>query len=343
MQNDLQRANELIAAGRYEEARALLNQIAECEPSNAHVWWLLSFTHADPAEIRRCLSKTVLLDPTHRQARERYQELNRLESHRSKATIWDSGPQSKLESLRRLLFGGMLAMLLMAVILALMLVWGPENKVPIEEQNATQPASAIIASETAPIFATVTKTLSPTTIILPLTPTVELPTSVPTRVAVATYRTRRFYVFPVYIYLASQEPEWIDATLHAVDQLREQVGLDLVLTNDPLEADITIYVLDQADDTTWRNCPDLDRLIGCARLTLIQNNSLDELPQVSSNVWIMRTTSNPRGGLLHELVHALGLSEHSDEPNDIMYPFLVKQETLSPNDILRLKALYELQ
>ena len=46
---------------------------------------------------------------------------------------------------------------------------------------------------------------------------------------------------------------------------------------------------------------------------------------------------------LHEIGHALGLVNHSQDPHDIMYPYLISQNALSQRDLKTFHMLYDFQ
>lgn len=130
----------------------------------------------------------------------------------------------------------------------------------------------------------------------------------------------------------------VDITLidQAVDTLSPYV--DLQFTPDT-SADICIYVFaaDMLVDTQTAETfagrtyyPDQNRKIawpnGCTSYSMI---------------YLSRPSHHGPVQSLHELMHALGIKDHSTDPRDIMYPTINSQQNgLTAGDIARLKALY---
>jgi predicted Zn-dependent protease len=150
----------------------------------------------------------------------------------------------------------------------------------------------------------------------------------------------RFHSSPVRIYMNTQELQWVDALQHAIAQVTGIVPIVQVI--DASQTDITVEIMSPAAYSSLGNCPETEISIGCAQLIAVRNFEADApFPfTYQANVWLSRDAVNPRGSLLHELMHAFGVTEHSQDPNDIMYPFLTEQTTLSFRDAQRLRELY---
>lgn len=76
-QQDLQRAYELIKAGKKAEAEALLLPILKADESNANAWWLLSNAVSGPGETREALEQVLRLRPGDAKAQKMLDDLNR--------------------------------------------------------------------------------------------------------------------------------------------------------------------------------------------------------------------------------------------------------------------------
>lgn len=73
--NFLQRIEQLLSAGKQEEARRLLGEFINLNPGSAHAWWLMSFAVIDVKQQMDCLDRVLLLDPKNKPARERLAKL----------------------------------------------------------------------------------------------------------------------------------------------------------------------------------------------------------------------------------------------------------------------------
>lgn len=111
-------------------------------------------------------------------------------------------------------------------------------------------------------------------------------------------------------------------------------------TNNPQKANIEIIFKDKVD-----NCSS-DRAIGCTQLTGYPNTGIitqaiiyvanstqkDNRPLKKNEIYTM---------MLHEIGHAIGLTEHSTEKLSIMYPSEDDRQEIRPYDIERLNRLYK--
>ncbi|MCB8983146.1 MAG: hypothetical protein H6659_04940 [Ardenticatenaceae bacterium] len=66
----LQRAAQLLVAGKVEDARRVITAVLEKEPANADAWYLWQQTLPDTAERTAILQKVLRLDPDHAEARQ---------------------------------------------------------------------------------------------------------------------------------------------------------------------------------------------------------------------------------------------------------------------------------
>ncbi|MGA2505455.1 MAG: hypothetical protein ABSG01_15345, partial [Anaerolineales bacterium] len=67
----LLRIEQLLNAGKLQEARLLLVDFIQGNPNSARAWWLLSMTLADVDRQAACLKRVLRLDPENRLARQR--------------------------------------------------------------------------------------------------------------------------------------------------------------------------------------------------------------------------------------------------------------------------------
>lgn len=82
--NDLDRANELIQAGRTDQAMALLARILKNEPRNELAWVLLASCVDDEQKQMDCLERVLSINPKNKQALVKY---NRLKRKQKKASL----------------------------------------------------------------------------------------------------------------------------------------------------------------------------------------------------------------------------------------------------------------
>lgn len=73
--NILLRIEQLLNAGKQQEARLLLVDFIQLNPASARAWWLLSLTVTDPNRQVACLRRVLRLDPENKPARERLAKL----------------------------------------------------------------------------------------------------------------------------------------------------------------------------------------------------------------------------------------------------------------------------
>ncbi|MBN1201915.1 MAG: tetratricopeptide repeat protein [Anaerolineae bacterium] len=70
MSSQLHEAVQLAQAGRREEARQLLRQVAQSDPNNEMAWLWLASVAADQAEYQRALNEVLRINPGNQQARQ---------------------------------------------------------------------------------------------------------------------------------------------------------------------------------------------------------------------------------------------------------------------------------
>lgn len=73
--NILLRIEQLLNAGKQQEARLLLVDFIQLNPASSRAWWLLSLTVTDTNRQVACLRRVLRLDPENKPARERLAKL----------------------------------------------------------------------------------------------------------------------------------------------------------------------------------------------------------------------------------------------------------------------------
>jgi hypothetical protein len=75
IQNQLDRAFNLIQQEKLAEALTLLRQVISAQPGNADAWWLMANAVTEPQAAFDALSNVLRLNPLHEDAREAYDQL----------------------------------------------------------------------------------------------------------------------------------------------------------------------------------------------------------------------------------------------------------------------------
>lgn len=74
----LSRAYELVEAGQYEQARAILDPILAANPNNADAWWVYAHAVTTPEDGRSALENVIRIDPRYPGAVELLQQAREL-------------------------------------------------------------------------------------------------------------------------------------------------------------------------------------------------------------------------------------------------------------------------
>ncbi len=88
MEDTTQRLQEAIAAarsGRLAEARGIAEELTESDPENAHAWFLRGILSEDEGQQHAFLSRTLELDPEHKAARKRLEQMQPAEEAEAEA------------------------------------------------------------------------------------------------------------------------------------------------------------------------------------------------------------------------------------------------------------------
>ena len=130
---------------------------------------------------------------------------------------------------------------------------------------------------------------------------------------------------------------WRHKTDEAIAVLNDVIPMVRVSTE--AEADIPIYVMEPSDYEAY--CPLLSA--GCA-VIYIEPDATGRYAVIRSWVRIRNNTPSNANLVAHEIIHALGVSAHSPNRNDVMYHEYSQADTtldLSARDILIIQLLYQ--
>ncbi|MEP7293989.1 MAG: tetratricopeptide repeat protein [Chloroflexota bacterium] len=98
-QSALSRAYELVEAGQYEDARAILDPILVAEPNNADAWWVYAHAVTSADDGRKALENVVRIDPRYPGASDLLAQARDLAPTKPKITTLPSQPESFPSSL----------------------------------------------------------------------------------------------------------------------------------------------------------------------------------------------------------------------------------------------------
>ena len=70
MQSALSRAYDIVEAGKFDEARAILEPILADNRDNADAWWIYAHAVTDPEEGRHALENVLRINPRYPDAAE---------------------------------------------------------------------------------------------------------------------------------------------------------------------------------------------------------------------------------------------------------------------------------
>ena len=242
---------------------------------------------------------------------------------------------------RRILMGCFLtlSLLIAFIIWLIMSLSEPDTNEHLVENLplSTLPNTSVISVPTATII--VSPTLTPT--FLPFS----TPTSTPVQVTEVPFtemaslptgiRSARLDNLPIYVHINTSDPLWLEALFHMRDQISQVIPV--VIADYSTDASVIIEII--SPSTVRLECPGSMETIGCGWISGIRDLSTGQL-QYTGFVRLRDDATNKKGVLLHEVMHALGIEEHTDDPNDIMYPLQTNTIILSASDIALLQALY---
>lgn len=85
-QSALSRAFELVEAGQYDDARAILDPILAANPNNADAWWVYAHAVTTPEDGRMALENVIRIDPRYPGAAELLEQARELSPNAAKVT-----------------------------------------------------------------------------------------------------------------------------------------------------------------------------------------------------------------------------------------------------------------
>lgn len=153
-------AERLIAAGKLDEAKAVIRSVLAQDKRNAQAWYLASQCIDDPNAKAESLRRALLSDPTHARAKRDFEAMKGLEVLRPPSL---SGVASEPEPRRAsppllLVVGGGVVLLLVVLVVLLQISRQPSTLAPTTEnivaaQSSALPDNASSASTSAPTAA----------------------------------------------------------------------------------------------------------------------------------------------------------------------------------------------
>lgn len=328
------------------------------------IWWALANVSSVREVKQRAASRVVRLNSAYQPARQMLSELlsqannispkaNRSQTQRTRSSQARSLAPSRTASHRRSStswMGGSIALILAVTFLAaagLLII------------RSTQPGDT---ARVVPTFASTLAAPVPTLTGRPIS-TVAPPvtvTAVPVMVAAAPTRSiferltipvsdnaaRRFFQSPIRVFINVSDEIWapaLDLALIELNSAFQQIDprFSMEQVERAAETDILIQVMSRAEYRAWDACPFGTDSLACGWIVVLETPTDDSVPfSIQGQVRIVNDSPNSVGTLLHELLHALGIGEHSGDPADIMYPRIEDKVRLAPGDITRLRALY---
>jgi tetratricopeptide (TPR) repeat protein len=341
---DLNTIRSLLKEGKRHQAVIALEKLISTYPTSGEIWWLLANAYDDRKKIQRALSRTLRYQPENEEARRWFRQMLKENDQNILQPTLRSSRQLKIPIL-------VVVSIILVIMVFIMQSRGYSPVVTIVKTSTiVLPTATIQSNSPSP---TATEFASPTPIEL-VTAVAVVPTdtvSANSDGALSFTQTvvfeesgtpsLRFHEFPVLIYMDNQTTLWLDALQNAMSQINPIIPLTLV-SSPPANNFIYISILDIDEYRQLTGCPNLSEAMGCARLVAIRNlndNAAYSYNYVG-NIWLQATVQNPEGSLLHELFHALGVQDHSQNSTDIMYPYVTSVAQLSANDIRQLRILY---
>lgn len=337
-------AYELIQQGYQGEAFRVLAPLCQAYPNTAATWWLMAHAVDNPDYIRYSLEQVLRIAPYHPRAMEKLAQLQR------QAVVYPpplppKTPVKHSSTLAWVLSTAALLLIGMSLMVAVLFYITLRRNLPElsqllreDSQNSNQ---AVLYSYTpgpgtvnngAPILVT------PNPALFGDHYWQGTGDGVTMEYLAVDGRYRRFYKFPIKLYVSGGETQvWADAVYNAMQQISQVAPM--VLTDNPNAADITLEILHPSQ--VQRRCMGFDftRVVGCASIDYL--GGITE-PVIKGQALVATDTNNAYGTVLHELLHAVGVVVHSPNPNDIMYFEETTQliSRLTERDLNTLKRLY---
>jgi len=362
-QDIISKARDLAIQGKHAEAIELLESAIQpnVNSTSAEIWWELAQIYKDPNKKRRAAARTIRSDPTHQAARQMMAQLLSVSEKReidqsiSTSSQIRNNPVIRSERLvqpKLALIGFLTLASGSAIFFALFFTLSRYQSVNIVLTSIPY-ASPIITTvgnqfeDVNPEFATLTASIETSTgaTLVALAPT----TGADLRFVLPVLEEAqpRFFRFPILIYMPPDEEIWEQAFANALQQVNNAFSqidnrLSLERTTDAQKADITIRTMTKSEYDTWSSCPRTDETIGCGWIFLVYHEQANQPAPftIGGQVRISNDTRYPSSAMLHELLHSLGIQDHSDDPNDVMYPYMSSNNRMGAGDIEQLRLLY---
>lgn len=368
LQEDLLAIRDIIDYEDLEWAHSWLVDLDRKYPNQAEVLWLLYQTVTDLTEKRRILNRLLLeidaKQPGARQFQEKArQEKARIELHglTSAKSIGQTSSQTTPFYPDRHTSLSLIIMVTLGIGVSGFLLWITLFQQGANAKPTSTPEFDLAYTVSTPMSTPLLPTLTPT---LPTLTAVSYPSPVPTLTptsmemvaAIVTLPAEqsdstywgaeirniqaRFNQFPIKVYLSSMDPKWQVALEHTLEQVNLVIPIIQIQYSD--EADIFVYIVSRSEYQYQTGCSADEKIIGCGRLLIVGNgSSMDQHKyQIRGDIWMAEDAQNPNGSLLHEMLHAIGVTAHSSSPEDIMYQYETNLIYLSARDINTLRLLY---
>lgn len=340
----LRYAYQYIQSGQRSEAYLLLVPLCRQYPYNADVWWLLAHALNDLSQMQKSLRRVLAIDPFYPQAAERLAQVNQQITAQMVAIARppEINPYYIPPSLRtgaatpairkHTNHGWTLTLIATTLMAALAIVCAALfTAFPTEVQQFSEAVSEAIDNY-GPV-----ETPDPSqfgdTYWQGIGDGVTMDTQ--------SYNGRylRFDEFPIKLYVeGANDARWQNAVDAAIAEINAHVSIEETL--DRSEADVVLQITSQSQVQQACSNYSRTRVVGCASIQ--QDFAILGGATVHGEAYVSTDTNNPTGTTLHELLHAIGVAAHSDDPRDIMYfeetDYIVTK--MSERDINTLNRLY---
>ncbi len=144
----------------------------------------------------------------------------------------------------------------------------------------------------------------------------------------------KYYTFPVKVY-GPTEGEWGEALQDALSELNKYIPVELI----DIYSSPDVHVDAPASQIEVATACKTTRAVGCSSLSCIWND-VDEPPDCGSDVTLSENSMYKTATMLHELIHALGVDKHAQDPNSVMFFIENDQTELQTADLDLLWEIY---
>ncbi len=143
----LKQTEQLIAAGKHDEAKAVLRAVLAQDKRNAQAWYLVSQCVDDPKAKAESLRRALLADPSHAQAKHEFDAMNGLEVLRP-PSLYSNAPTRRQAAWPWLVLG--------LAVLVILLLAGGLVFLSVGQKPTISPTLAPQSSATPDVNATAT-------------------------------------------------------------------------------------------------------------------------------------------------------------------------------------------